>query len=117
MGEDALGTSGFEFYEGIRILIPGAVVVALYAAIRATFQLHTASASDALAGFVLALMSGLLLYFIDFSGRSQIYSQAQPHRVLEQWIEERKLTPPRGLSATNLYFVLIDTTLPPGIRS
>jgi hypothetical protein len=45
MGEETLNASGFEFYEGIRIIVPGALVVVLYLAIRGTFDLHAPGSS------------------------------------------------------------------------
>ncbi|HEU4658028.1 MAG TPA: hypothetical protein VFR97_10900 [Capillimicrobium sp.] len=112
MGEERLNASGFEFYEGIRIAIPGALVIALYVAVSGTFGLGAPS-PDPVVAIVLAVAAGLFLYFVDASGRSQLYAAAQPHRVLERWNEE----PPHGLRMQNAYFVVLDTVMPAGIRN
>lgn len=112
MGEDRLNASGFEFYEGIRIAIPGALTVALYVAIDATFGLG-APQPDLVLGIVVAVGVGLILYYTDISGSAQIYKAARPHRVLERW----QLRLPSGISTLNAYFVLLDSVMPAGIRN
>lgn len=111
---DHLNASGFDAYEGIRIVIPGAFALALYAAITATFGLDAPETLDnALFGVVLSLAIGLLLYFIDLPGRAQIYLAAQPHKDLESW----GVTAPSGMRMQNVYFVILDSVMPPGIRN
>lgn len=106
--------SSFEFYEGIRILVPGAIAVAAYGAMTTTFELNTPSPTESAAGaLVAALLVGLLLYFIDLPARSQVYKAALPHTVLDTWTKGER----GGLSSTNLYFVLLDEGIPAGIRS
>lgn len=106
--------SSFEFYEGIRILIPGAAVVAAYAAVEKTFELPLPSPSDnAFEAIIASLLIGLVLYFMDLPNKSQVYKAALPHRVLETWSDDER----GGASAMNLYFILLDDRLPAGIRS
>ncbi|WP_205698908.1 hypothetical protein [Conexibacter sp. SYSU D00693] len=114
MAQENINASGFEFYEGIRIAIPGAQVLGLYVVVTETFALDVPRPfDDALAGLVLTLAAGLFLYFVDVPARSQIYNAALPHRVLEKWTAK----PPNGVSTSNYYFVLLDSFMPAGIRS
>jgi hypothetical protein len=112
VGEDKLNASGFEFYEGIRIAIPGALALSLYVGINSTFHLG-APKPNALLGIIVAFAFGLVLYFVDASGRAQIYAAAQPHRVIESW----NMKPPPGVSFQNAYFVVLDSVMPAGIRN
>lgn len=114
MSPGELSASSFEFYEGIRIIIPGTVCVALYGAIVATFGLDAPSPDDSLvAAAIAALVVGLLLLFIDAPARSIAYLTDLPDRALHNW----GLELPAGGAMVNLYFVLLDTDLPAGIRN
>ena len=107
-----IGASSFEFYEGIRIFIPGAAVVGLYAGVVATFGLDAPDpANSFVAAAVSALLAGLLLYFIDYPSRGAAFRSGLPDQELERW------EIPRTLNRLNLYFVLMDTDVPGGIRS
>jgi hypothetical protein len=107
-----IGASSFEFYEGIRIFIPGAAVVGLYAGVVATFGLDAPDPADSfVAAAVSALLAGLLLYFIDYPSRGAAFRSGLPDKELENW------EIPRTLNRLNLYFVLMDTDVPGGIRS
>jgi len=107
--------SSFEAYEGIRMLIPGAVVVSLYGGVVATYSLASASPADnALAAVVGALFVGLLLLFVDAPVRSAAYRNGYlPNREIEDWNVDTK---PYG-GALNLYFVMLDTSFPATIRN
>jgi hypothetical protein len=112
MSSGELGASSFEFYEGIRILIPGAVCVGLYAGVVATFGLAAPTPHQNIIGaLVAALIVGLLLHFMDFPSRSAVYRSELPDAELEEW----ELPP--DLSRANFYFVLLDTDIPSGIRN
>jgi hypothetical protein len=107
-----IGASSFEFYEGIRIFIPGAAVVGLYAGVVATFGLDAPDpAKSFIAAAAGALLAGLLLYFIDYPSRGAAFRSGLPDKELENW------ELPRTLNRLNLYFVLMDTDVPGGIRS
>ncbi len=107
-----IGASSFEFYEGIRIFIPGAALVGLYAGVVATFGLHAPDpANSFVAAVASALLAGLLLYFIDYPSRGAAFRSGLPDKELENW------NLPRTLNRLNLYFVLMDTDVPGGIRS
>jgi hypothetical protein len=107
-----IGASSFEFYEGIRIFIPGAAVVGLYTGVVNTFALAAPDpANNLVAAAVAALLVGLLLYFIDYPSRGAAYLSGLPDQELENW------NLPKSLNRVNLYFVLMDTDLPGGIRN
>lgn len=111
MSSGEFGASSFEFYEGIRIFIPGSVCVALYAAVVATFGLDAPTPTDSILGSALgALVCGLLLYFVDFPSHSAPFRNNLPDRELE------KIELPDELEPKNLYFVLLDTEVPAGIK-
>jgi hypothetical protein len=107
-----LATSSFDFYDGVRILLPGAIVAGIYQAVVRTFALHAPlPTSDTLAALAIVSVAGLSLYFVDLPSRSVLYSAALPHKILESWG-----TPAVG-TVQNVYFVLTDTVMPPAIRS
>lgn len=107
-----IGASSFEFYEGIRIFIPGAAVVGLYTGVVNTFELNAPNpANDFPAAAVAALLVGLLLYFIDYPSRGAAFKFGLPDQELKTW------SLPQSLNRLNLYFVLMDTDVPGGIRS
>lgn len=106
------GTSSFEFYEGIRILTPGAAIVGLYAGVVFTFGLEAPVPSQNFFGAaVAALVIGLLLHFVDLPSRSTAYKTELPDEVIEDW----RL--PERVSKINFYFVLLDVDIPSGIRN
>jgi hypothetical protein len=102
----------FEFYEGIRILLPGGFVVALYSGVVATFGLSAPNVGgDALAGFTAALFIGIFLLFLDVPAKSAAYRYRLPNRELDTWDVE----PPAGTTTANVYFVLLDEAVPKGV--
>jgi hypothetical protein len=114
MNVSNVSSSSFQAYEGIRILVPGAVMVTLYGAVVSTFDLAAPSpASNAFAAAVAALLAGLFLRFIDLPARSAAYrSRDLPDRELRRWdIDPR----PYG-GHTNVFFVMLDASFPPTIR-
>jgi hypothetical protein len=87
-----IGASSFEFYEGIRIFIPGAALVGLYAGVVATFGLDAPTpANSFVAAAVSALLAGLLLYFIDYPSRGAAFRSGLPDKELESWELPRTL--------------------------
>lgn len=109
-----LASSSFEFYDGIRILLSGAIVTAIYTAIVETFALGAPlPTGDALIAITVVIVSGMFMYFLDIAGGSVIYRAKLPHRELEAWT----VTPPRGVTMRNIYFLLLDTRMPPGLRN
>jgi len=110
---DAVGPTQFEFYEGIRILLPGAMAVGLAVAIGNTFSLRLPRVKDNPVGLaVLAVLVGLVFYFVDAPSKTAIFMKNLPSDTL------RNLrAPARGFSAINLFFVMSDEVLPAGIRA
>jgi hypothetical protein len=106
--------SSFEAYEGIRILIPGAVIVSVYGVVVDTFAPSAPSpASNAGAAVISALLVGLVLLFLDLPVKSAAYlnpSPGLPNRKLESW----GVDPKRSL---NLYLALLDVAIPATIRN
>jgi hypothetical protein len=109
-----LDAGSFEFYEGIRILIPGAALVAVYAAVVATFRLTAPTVGqNALADIAAAIVGGLLIYFIDAPAKAASFTVDLPDRQLD----ELKIRRPPGVSRLNLYFVALDEIVPGPIRA
>jgi hypothetical protein len=107
-----LNASSFEFYEGIRILIPGGVCVALYSGIVFTFGLNAPTPSHSIVGGVTAaIIVGLLLLFIDAPSRSAAYRTELPDSVMHAW------DLPSEVNVVNFYFVLLDADIPSGVRN
>lgn len=106
--------SSFEFYEGIRILIPGALVVGAYEAVVATFRFEAPQAtSDALAAFVAALVVGMVAYFLDFPSKGTAFRYLLPDATVRQW----NVPAPPGRRPETLYFLILDEVLPAGLRN
>lgn len=107
------GTTSFDFYEGIRILIPGAVAVGLTESILnsvptfADFSLLP----GVLGGVLLSLSAGLVLYFLDVPIKSAFYNYRQPTDLLAKRTQrvEREVRPG--------FFLIFDTEMPPIIRA
>lgn len=110
-----LNPSSFDAYEGIRIILPGALVVTLYTALVAMFAPTAPSPRDHfLEAFVAALLIGLALLFVDLPAKSAAYRSADlPDRELRRW----------GVNASaykghvNLYFVMLDASFPAMVRN
>ena len=115
MDPPKLDAGSFEFYEGIRILIPGAAVVTAYAAVVATFHLHAPDPSaDVLAAIAATVTAGLVLYFIDAPAKAQAFSADElPHVHLAKLDVPR----PERMSSQSFYFVLLDELVPAPIRA
>ena len=110
----SVNSGAFEFYEGLRILIPGSFVLAIYVAIGNTFGFVSGAAGiDVLPGLVGALFAGLFLFFVDVPSRAAVFAFESPERVLRGWGHR----PPPGGNHLNVYYEILDTIFPTGIRS
>lgn len=110
-----MNPSSFDAYEGLRILLPGAIVVSLYAAVVATYNLSLPTPqANAAAAVVAALLVGLVLLFIDVPKQSAAYKGDDlPDRELRRWNVD-----PSGYGGfPNLYFVMLDVSFPATIRN
>ena len=109
---DGLDTSSFDFYEGIRIFVPGALTLALGEGVNRTFHIvHASVADNALVGVLGALLIGLLFYFVDAPTRAAVFSSLMPTRGMEGWGKPQK----GGL--LNTYFIMLDADLPAPLRA
>ncbi|MCB0908747.1 MAG: hypothetical protein KDB63_16695 [Nocardioidaceae bacterium] len=110
---DGVDATSFEFYEGIRIILPGALTVALADAV-----VRTASSDgkglglDTLPAVIASVLIGLVFYFIDAPTKSTVYRTDQPTATLAEFG-----TPKDGTTAGNNYFVILDVNMPPGIKA
>src|SRR3954468_727036 len=107
-----VGSDSFDFYEGIRIVLPGGLLVALFEAVVAT----TTNAGGVLVSqpalaFAATIGMGLLAYFIDVPSRSAIYLRDLPSNYFEENYA------PHLKDWLNAFFVVSDETMPPGIRA
>jgi hypothetical protein len=112
MGE--VSASSFEFYDGIRIFVPGSFVVGTYAAIAGTFGFPGGRVvDDAIVGLLSALAVGFVLMLLDFPGRAAVTSYESPTSILASWDE----SPRSGRTRLNIYYLLLDSEFPPGLRT
>ena len=110
----SVGSGSFEFYEGLRVLLPGTFVVALYGAVGTTFGfLSDPGAIGAFPAIVGILVSGMLFLFLDIPSRAAVFAYESPLLVLESW--DRR--PPKGSNHLNVYYEILDTLVPGGIRT
>jgi len=109
---EGIDAASFEFYEGIRIFVPGAVAVGLAGGVGVTFDISWLNPTqNSLGAVVAALLVGLVLYFIDAPARAAVIKPLQPTETVRAW----KARGP--LSTLNTYLLLLDTEVPPAIRA
>lgn len=114
MDVSTVGSGAFEFYDGLRILIPGTFVVALYVAIGDTFGFLSGIGDvQALPAIVGGLIAGILLMFLDIPSFAAVYHYESPLLVLESWDRY----PPRGSYLLNVYYELLDGEFPGTMRT
>src|SRR5688500_8855295 len=107
----------FEFYEGIRILIPGTVLVATAEAVLRILSLPFAGAMTE-SGTTVTLsvfVAGLLLYMLDVGSKSAVFRADQPNGLIREWLDTGEGVPTR--TVTRAYFYLLDVYMPANIRS
>lgn len=110
---EGLDAASFEFYEGIRIIIPGALTVGLAdAVVRTAHPDGHGLGLTALPTVVAAIVVGLLLYFVDVPTKTPYFRADQPTATLAQFG-----TPKGGLKIGNLFWVILDREMPPGIKA
>jgi hypothetical protein len=109
-----VGTSSFDAYEGIRIVIPGAVAFALGAFAVGTIAPQMAGfiRNDAIISLIASLILGLILYYWDLPARSAACLQNQP----TAWLEEQYPNKGPGELLT-AYFEILNTVMPSAIRN
>lgn len=110
---DSSGATQFEFYEGIRIVLPGALAVGLANEISSTFKLGLRLENNPVGGIAAAILIGLIFYYVDAPAKATVYSQNLP----TEHLKDLGITTPSGYRLVNLYFVLHDEVVPKGIRA
>ena len=114
-GVGDVGTSSFEFYEGIRIVIPGFFAFAAYAAVSATLDSSAKLPDISALGAVLGILSaGLLLYFVDAPAKAVAHRKGLPSDLIQK---DWKITLAQPVSTLNMFFVMVDATMPAPIRA
>ncbi len=110
---EGVDATSFEFYEGIRIILPGALTVGLADAVVRTASADGAGLGlDALPAVVAAILIGLAFHFIDAPAKATAYRTGLPTEALADFGEPRV-----GKSVANSYFVILDDDMPPGIKA
>lgn len=113
MGE--ITSSSFEFYEGLRTLVPGGLAVGLYGAIAETFGVAgSVTVGDALVAVLATLAVGFVLLFLDLPARAAVFQYDTPERFLRSW---KDLSPRGGTSHLNIYYEILDVEVPAGIKT
>src|ERR1017187_257579 len=110
---ESSGVTQFEFYEGIRIVLPGALTVGLANEVSRTFHLGFRLESDPLGGIAAAILIGLIFYYIDAPAKATVYYQNLPTDLFGK----PENTVRRNYKMENLYFVLHDEVVPRSIRA
>ena len=78
-----VSSSSFEFYEGLRVLVPGSLAVGLFAAATRTFGVGDAiTFEDAVIAVVATLAIGFVLLFVDVPARAAVFCVRGPGAVL-----------------------------------
>lgn len=109
-----VSSGSFEFYEGLRVLAPGSFVVALYVGIGNTFGFVAgAGGIDALSAILSTLFVGMIFLFIDVPSKAAVFAFESPELVLKTWSNR----PPQGGNHLNVYYEVLDTIVPPAIRT
>jgi hypothetical protein len=110
-----LSASSFEFYEGLRILLPGGFVLGLYAAISETFFASgLGTAGHAFAGVLAGVAVGFILFSVDVPSKAAVFFYDAPEAHMRSW---RDVAPPEGTSHLNVYYEVLDVEVPPGLRN
>jgi hypothetical protein len=105
--------ASFDFYEGVRIFVPGAITLGLVAGVESTFGIRSFYFTEhEVTSVVGALVAGLMFYFTDMPARAAVYKPFQPTSELKSWGK-----PKGGVGLANLYFVMLDTDVPGPIRA
>jgi hypothetical protein len=104
----------FDAYEGIRILIPGAIVSAVAYLTTKTVapSVHIDLSGDAIAWIVASLATGLVLYFLDLPAKAVAFRELQPTEYLESTYPDV----PKGEVLTN-YLLMLNTVMPANTRN
>lgn len=110
---EGLDAASFEFYEGIRILIPGFLAVAALDGGAIALDLRPGGFGLGIAEFIIvAILAGLAFYYIDLPAKTAVVKPNMPTTLLMSW----GIKPHVG-KTINVYFVILDTVIPAPIRA
>lgn len=109
-----VSSGSFDSYEGIRIILPGAIVSAVGFLVLATVTPRpTGTLSDnAVLWIITSLAIGLSLYYLDFPAKSAAFSELQP----TDYLEERYKNFKKGEVLT-LYLLILNMSMPANTRN
>jgi hypothetical protein len=109
-----VGPGSFDAYEGIRIVIPGLLTYGVAVATFCTLAPSEKSSllGNPLTGVVVALVIGLLLYFLDIPARAAAYVKGQPTDYLNEQFPQI-----RSGELLTAYFLLLNTRMPANTRN
>jgi hypothetical protein len=111
---EGIDASSFEFYEGIRILVPGAITLGLAEGVVRTVSSDGAGLGlSTFESFVASLLIGLVFYFVDAPAKAAVAVPLRPTDTLFSW----NVTPRKGTNTVNNYFVMLDQDIPGPIRA
>lgn len=111
---DGIDAASFDSYEGIRILIPGALALGLGEGMARTVNAdHSGLGLGTFTSFIVALLIGLGFYFVDAPAKATVMQPLRPTDTLFAW----NVKPRAGTTTVNLYFVMLDEKIPASIRN
>src|SRR5689334_9673491 len=106
---EGFDAASFEFYEGIRIIIPGALAVGLTDAIVRTAHPNGHGLGlTTLPTLMATVVVGLLLYFVDLPAKTPYYRTDMPTDAMKEFGKPRA-------NIVSLFMVMLDTEVPAGI--
>jgi len=110
---EGLDAASFEFYEGIRIIIPGAIAVGLTdAVVRTAHPSGDGLGLTALPTVVATVVVGLLFYFVDLPAKTPYYRTDMPTGAMADFGR-----PKSKAHIVSLFLVFLDTEVPAGIKA
>lgn len=111
---EGVDATSFEFYEGIRIFVPGTLAVGIADGVARTVSTDGHGLGlGTVQAVVAALAAGLVFYFVDAPSKAAVMTPLQPTSHLAQW----KLRTKPGTGLLNNYFVMLDVLIPAGIKA
>ena len=115
-----VGSQSFEFYEGIRIIIPGALIVGLVDALQWTLDPKHGLSIDTATAVVAAIAFGLLAYFVDLPRQSAFFNRDLPSDLMRKYYDEHLANTESDdvqVDHRNAFFVIADELMPAPIRA
>jgi hypothetical protein len=111
----SVGSDSFEFYEGVRIVIPGAVLAGLGKLLLWTVDPSESLSADFGMVLIAAVGLGLVAYFVDIPRQSAVYNRGLPSETFEKKFKDALET--SSVNPRNAFFVVSDEVYPSAIRA